>query len=351
LSVWRSPAQANPPSAVHPSAAPVTLAIVATPYGVESRASEVRFVTLGSTTSPEDESVTIAHAPGAVVRGDVLPGTPRSVVIVADAEGGRTDFASTLWRVDASVPSTRSARALAHGVYHASRPLGSIDGQIYAERGEQGPAPSLDRARAGELRTDRLVIDAIDPATGTARTLMTARGYTLHLAGELGGELFVYRVDASGADLVAVDRQSGKTRLVATLPPFARDFTVDGRRGAIALSNRDEHDAHLWVTERIDLATGARTRLAAVRDKSPAPPFVLPDGRDARSIAPLGPGFDAIAASSAGGTWIALLHAAADGSEAAAAVHLPSGAVIRLGSRSERVEVLGFEGAAGASTR
>ena len=261
---WRGAAQAGATGSRSPGAS-TRLAFIATRHGVATRESEIRFITVGGASPSSDVTVALPHAASAVVRGDLLP-TGRAAVIVADDEGGRTDFSSTLWLVDAS---TRAARPLAHGVYHASRPLASIDGRVYVERGTEGPAPTEDEAHSGALREDRLVVDAIDPASGAARTLMAAEGYTLHLAGELGRELVVYRVDRRGADLVAIDRGTGKSRLVTTLPPFARDFAVDAARTAVLLSNRDDHDTHLWVVERVDLATGARTRLTSTRDKNP----------------------------------------------------------------------------------
>ncbi len=206
----------------------------------------------------------VPHAREAVVRGDVLAGG-RSVVIVADAEGRPSDWSSSLHRVDDS----GKIAFLATGLYHASRPLASADGAIYVERGANGAWPTREEAAQGRLRTDPLHIDAIDPATGAARTLYSWTGYTLHLAGELGPELIVYRVAFEGADLVAIDRASGNSRLITALLPFARDFSIDEKRGALVMSNRDEHDTHLWVIDRIDLASGARTRLTSARDETP----------------------------------------------------------------------------------
>jgi hypothetical protein len=210
---------------------------------------------------------TIARVPQsrqAVVRGDVLAGG-RSVVIVADSEGAPSDWNASLHRVDES----GKIALLASGLYHASRPLASVDGAVYVERGANGAWPTREEAALGRLRMDPLHIDAIDPVTGAARTLYSWTGYTLHLAGELGPELIVYRVAFEGADLVAIDRASGKSRLVTALLPFARDFSVDEKHGALVMSNRDEHDSHLWVIDRIDLATGVRTRLTSARDETP----------------------------------------------------------------------------------
>ncbi len=206
----------------------------------------------------------VPQARDAVVRGDVLPGG-RSAVVAADSEGPSSDWRSSLYRVDDS----GKIALLAIGLYHASRPLASTDGAIYVERGASGAWPSREEAANGRLRTDPLHIDAIDPLTGAARTLYTWTGYTLHLAGELAGELIVYRVAFEGADLVAIDRLSGKSRLVTTVLPFAGDFSIDEQRAALVMSNRDEHDSHVWVIDRIDLATGARVRLTSARDETP----------------------------------------------------------------------------------
>jgi hypothetical protein len=199
---------------------------------------------------------TVRHARGAVVRGDVLGA---GAVVVADEDGG--DYGAALWRVDA-----RSARVLARGVYHASRPLVSRDGRVYVERGTPGPWPTPDEAHAGHLRTDALTLDAIDPETGAARTLYGWSGYTLHLAGETEREIVVYRVSFEGADLTTVDRASGSARVVTTLAPYARDFSVS--RDAVVMSNRDQDR---WTIDRVSLASGARERLFEAQGYAPVP--------------------------------------------------------------------------------
>ena len=271
--------------------------------------------------------------------------------------------------------SDGSVKELARGLYHASRPLASKDGAVYVERGKAGAWPTLAEIKAGRLRVDALAIDAIDPETGASRTVYTWSGYTLHLAGEYGAELVVYRVDSSGADLLAVDRATGHARLVATLPPFARDFSIDDASGAVVMSNRDERDAHLWIVARIDLASGGVTRLASERDDAPAP-FALPGGAmawtasghrglslrasasslatgDARLLAPLGAGFDAVTHASTDATWITIAHVppGEGGYDVFAAVHVASGTPVRLTTRDERVEVLGFVGSEAGGAR
>ena len=358
------------PAVTLPSA---EIAIVATAHDGGARTSELRVVAIDAKGTHETTLATIAHAPGAVLRGDVVHGQA-AFVVAADDERERAlyDFGSTMWRVGAS---DGTVKELARGLYHASRPLASKDGAVYVERGKAGAWPTLTEIKAGRLRVDALAIDAIDPQTGASRTVYTWSGYTLHLAGEYGAELVVYRVDSSGADLLAVDRASGRSRLVATLPPFARDFSIDEARGAVMMSNRDEKDAHLWVVARVDLASGGVTRLASERDDAPAP-FALPGGamawtasgrrglwlrasassiatRDARLLAPLGPGFDAVTHASTDATWITIAHVPlGDGAyDACAAVHVASGTPVRLTSRDERVEVLGFVGGEAGGAR
>ncbi len=280
-----APARDGAAGAPAPGAAgPV--ALVATPAREDATASEVRVVQAGAGGAPAREvlRVAIAHARGAVLRGDVL--ASGAVVVVADEAGAPDpDWGAALHRVDA-----RGARVLARGVYHASRPLASTDGRVYVERGTSGRWPTPEEARAGRLRTDALTLDAIDPETADARTVTTWTGYTLHLAGELGGELVVYRVAPEGAELAVVDRASGLTRVVTPLLPFARDFSMDRARGAVVMSNRDAADSRLWTVERVDLRTGARERLYEQRDEAPVP-WLTHDGdvRWSRSAAAASP--------------------------------------------------------------
>jgi hypothetical protein len=204
---------------------------------------------------------------GAVIRADVLRGG-EAVVVVSDPEGARIrDWGSVLLRVGGG-----QTRVLARGVYHASRPLASVDGLVYVERGEEGAMPSPAEVRQGKLRTDGLRIDAVDPNTGAARMLFASSGYTLHIAGEWKDELIVYRVAFEGAELLGIERGSGKVRKIAPLFPFAREFAVDRAGGAIWMTNRDDHDSHVWVVERVDLVSGARARSASSRDATPPVP-------------------------------------------------------------------------------
>jgi len=204
---------------------------------------------------------------------------------------------------------------------------------VYVERGSSGAAP------ASGARVDRLELAAVEPTTGDVRVLYTYSGCALHLAGELGPDLVVYRVAAAGgADVLLVGRASGRSRLVASIVPMARDFTVDRERGALLYVNRDAKDAALWAVERLDLASGLVTRLATARDDAPAP-YALPSsdpvwtapGRrglaSARGewLAPLGPGFDAVRATSPDGAWLAVLHVPSEGMDDLALLHAPAG--------------------------
>jgi hypothetical protein len=333
------------------------LVVVATPHDERARRSEVRLVGPDGAATPIGA---VLHAPGAVVRGDLLGVLP---VVVADEEGAADrDFGAALFAVE-----RQGARRLVAGVGHARRPLASDGGLVYVERGASGSASGPGG------RIDSLELVAVDVATGVTRVLYTYSGLALHLAGELGSDLVVYRVAAAGnADVLLVERASGRSRLVASIVPMARDFTVDRQRGALLYVNRDAKDADLWAVERLDLASGLVTRLATARDDAPAP-YALPSsdpvwtapGRrglaSARGewLSPLGPGFDAVRATSADGAWLAVLHVASfesEGMDDLAILHAPAGprgplgpgGVARLGG-AERVEALGFVGGGGGA--
>jgi hypothetical protein len=291
---------------------------------------------------------TVPHAPGAVVRGDVRDGT---AWIVADEEAGANaasagDWSSALWRVRAGEPVTR----ILGRVVRAGRPLASANGAVYVERGRVGPPPTVDEAKRGLLRVDSITVDSFDPKTNATTTLYASQAYALHLAGERGGELLVYRVAPEGASLIAIDEASGASRVVCALMPFARDFSIDDAHGAIVLSNRDPADAHTWTVERIDLATGLRTRLHAARGAQPAA-LALPHGdvaftADGRrgltrsaggaAWAPLGAGFDAPTLATHDGALVAIEHREAGAFDRTAVIDVASGRAVRLGGDERR---------------
>ena len=300
------------------------------------------------------------HAEGAAVKGVVLPGTS-AVLAVADTVATRDlSFASSLFRVEPHRPAER----LCDGLVYASRPLVTAKGRVFVSRGTAGPEPSA--ASKVDAREDALAIDEIDPGTGHTRTVHTFAGYLAFLAGSQGSEILVYRVGAAGADLVGVDADSGKVRVIApSLLPFARDFSVDAERGAVVFEERDERDSRTWVVDRIDLASGARTRLAAASSMSLAPSVwpgggvaYSPDGRSGLTLidrkmkvihAPTGDGVDQVQAISADGAWVAALHTRPGELPVAFAIESATGRTLALPSAAgANVAIAGFvtEGAA-----
>ncbi|CAN5155712.1 hypothetical protein BH09MYX1_BH09MYX1_30310 [soil metagenome] len=305
------------------------------------RADGVRTTTLG----------TIAHPPGAVVRGD---SRGARIAVVADdalaADRGEHDWGSLLYQIGTAGP-----HAVASGVGHAGRPLVSEDGLVYVERGTRGPVPTDEAAREGHLREDAISITAVDD-DGNLRNVYSANGYALHLCGEDGAELVVYRVRFGGAALLAIDRANGKSRVITEVAPFARDFTVDRARHALVFSNRDSVDEHRWILARVDLESGSTTELQAEVDSAPAP-FALERGGFAFSaaarggltfdgaapVAPTGAGFGAVQAESRGGAWLLVAHVGS-GYDETIALHRATTRVIRLTTRDERIDAIGFDG-------
>ncbi len=318
----------------------VDAVVLASARGEDVRATEIRglHVEHGITTTRRIGAV--AHAPGAEVRGDFSRGV---AWVVADEEGARdADWGAALYRVDA-----RGAIRVTSGVGHARRPLASNDA-VYVERGSSGPPPTLAEIKSGGLRVDHVEIDAIDAATLATRTVVRADAYALHLAGEHAGELVVYRVDAYGTAILGVDERTGASRTIASVAPFARDFSIDG--GSLVLSNRD---ASGWTIERVDLASGARSRVRSSTSEQPAALAFAgrmawsAEGRhglvvDGRTVAPMGDGFDAPELGTRDGAWLATLHVPTMDE---AIVHVATGRALRLGT--ERITVIALDGVGG----
>lgn len=300
--------------------------------------------------APTEIVATFAHLPEAVVRGGVLPGS-QTVVVVADTLAVRErSWASSLLALEPKRP----VRVLADGVFHASRPHVTASGRVFVQRGQAGPP------LAANLRVDALKVDEIDPASGAARTIHTWQGYETHIAGSLGDELFLYRVGPQGADLVAVQLDTGNTRvIVASWPGMARDFSVDAVGRAIVAQQLDAGPPRRWVVERVDSYTGARTVLASSVHRDLVP-FVWPGGRvmvnPERGSGPLVLGSSIALRAPAGatlwlrstspdGAWLAGLWTRPSGLPAAVQVRVSDGAVVPIPQREgRRVEVLGFVG-------
>ncbi len=320
--------------------------VLATPHDADAQTTEVRALRFDTDGVHARTLGVVSHLPRAVVRGDARGAT---TWVVADETG--TDWGSALYEVGA----TGSRRVLG-GVGHARRPLASTSGDVFVERGVPGPWPSDAEIELGALRVDAIDIDAYAPASGAVRHVYSARAYALHLAGEVAGELVVYRVDRAGASIVVVDERLGTSRVVASLPPYARDFSIDAA-GSLVFSNRDANDPHAWVISRMDLRSGAPTTLHTVRDDEPAALALgaaiawSSDGRRGltiagREIAPLGRGFDAPVLATRDASLVAFMHIEAGQMDSTAVLATSTGRALRL-DPDARITVLALRGESG----
>jgi hypothetical protein len=327
---------------------PATLALLANLPGQPR--TTLHLVPVGARDLPPPVAA-LEHLPDAVVHGAPLP--DGAVAVAADvAPSGDLSFAATLYRL---APGAAPA-ALCDRVVHASRPL--VAGRrLFVERGRPGEGPSDEEIRAGRLRTDDLTVEEVLPAG--PRVVHAFRGYATHLAGFSHGKLLIYRVAAAGADLIAVDPDTGRLSTVATLAPFARDFSVDDRGRLLFAGREPARDA--WTVERIDPESGARELLATGASGHFAPhawpggaAVWNPDGDPGLSALlapsippPAGPGVDVVRALSPDGAWAAALHyAPGGGMPRAVALRTADGRSAPLPAPTGvRLEIAGFLGA------
>jgi hypothetical protein len=282
----------------------------------------------------------IDHLPGATVRGAVHP-DGKTVLVVADrSPGPDRSWGSSLLRVVAAQPTVE----LCDRVAHASAPLVTVDGRVLVARG-----------RAGGRDGDELSIDEIAP-DGTARVVWRGRGALAHLAGAWRDQILVYVVRTDGASLLGVGLDSGRTRaIVPSLLPFARDFSVDAGSDAIVFAERDEARSDRWVVDRVDLVSGARTRLHTSPSQHLAP-HVWPGGAiaiagddgglhllGAAGRAPAGAGVDVVRAISPDGGLAAAWHYP-PGSAQPEVLILDAAARVRahVAQPATRLEIAGF---------
>jgi hypothetical protein len=340
-------------AAAPPSSTTPPVALLATRPGALH--SSLYLARIGGS-SPGAPVATFNHLADAVVRGAVLPGS-QIVLATADTAPSRDlSFNASLFKLAPHAPP----ELLCDRVVHASRPLVTPGGQVFVSRGTRGPELT------GAMRLDSLSVDEIDPATGAARPIHQTQGYLTFLAGSLDRELLLYRVGPGHADIAAVHMDSGAVRvIVASLPPFARDFSVDSTQGTLVFQGRHETDSHTWVIERVDITTGKQTRLFASPSMNLAP-YAWPGGGIAytpRSAAgltlqgapvslngPLGPGVDVILAASPGGQHVAALHTVAGSLPVPFAIDTRTGTVTPLPAPAgTRIAIAGFVADAGGA--
>ncbi|HTN82761.1 MAG TPA: hypothetical protein VL242_03725 [Sorangium sp.] len=297
---------------------------------------------------------TLQHLSDAVVRARVVPRTS-IVVATADTSPSRDrSFNASLFRIEPHAEPV----ALCDGVVHASRPLVTAAGRVFVSRGVAGPEPPLDGDLA-RLRVDTLTIDEIDLANGASRTVHSVAGHLAFLAGEWRGDLVIYRVAPGSADIVLVNPDTGATRVVVpSIPPFARDFSIDAATAALVFQNRHEVDPGTWVIDQLDLRSGKRARLETSANNGLAPHAwpggglaYTPDraagllvvGARAAIRGPLGAGVDAIQAVSPDASWVAALHTNPSAFAVPFAIHAASGEVAAIPAPpGARIAVAGF---------
>lgn len=344
-----SPAESAPSSSSESPASAPRLALLLTPP--EGEETSLVFQAPGE--QPLDEIVaTLRHLRGASVKGALLPGT-ETVVVVADMESRRDpSWGAALLRLEAG----REPLLLADRVYTSTRPLVLDDGRVLVQRGRPGAEPT----DADRLRVDEITIDAIDPASGEAQVLHAFSGYIAFLAGALDREAFVYRVGPESADIIAIDVDSGQTRpLAPSVLPFARDFSVDAEGRALVFTERDERSSQVWVVDRIDLQTTARTRLVRGSRMALAPhawpggalafnpdgekglTLLLPTGRF-QTLRPLGDGVDLVRGFSPDARFAALAHTRPGELPVPFVLSLPTGQSLPVSFPEEmRVDIAG----------
>lgn len=310
---------AQPKAAPIPSAPPrIALLFTGAPEG-----DETTLVFQRPGEEPHQEGVTsFRHLPGGGVKGAVAH-EGEVVFAIADVEKKRDpSWGAALFRLEAG----REPITLADRVYTNTRPLVLEDGSVLVQRGREGEEPSEEESLEGRLRVDAITIDRIDPLTGTSRTLHQFSGYIAFLAGALDNEALVYRVAPDNADIVAIDVNDGRVRALApSILPFARDFSVDEANRSLFFTERDERNSQIWAVSRMNLATGARTRIVSGR-RMALVPHAFPGGGVAfnpdgergltilqasgrvQSLRPLGDGVDTVRGLSRDGKWAAVMH-------------------------------------------
>lgn len=312
-----------------------------------------------------------AHLPSSARHAALLPGAatalPVVLAVAADREAPRGgSYHSALFRID---PAAGATTRLCGELTDGSHPLITARGTVLVQRGDDGddPAPDTVSRRLVE-RTDALRLDAVDPATGAARTVWSGRGQLAFLAAALrDDEVLVYHLHDGASSLLRLDARSGDVAVVHPDLPLARDFSYDAARDEVVFARA---------------LSGAVYEVAALRAHGPGAPAATPRWRatsdhlmprvlrdgvigvslpgdrglgwiargaseqsSPTAFAPRGEGSDALLAESADGRWIALRHTT-DRDESVVISARRGGTAHAIASPDEVIEFVGFAGGA-----
>ncbi len=309
---------------------------------------------------------TFPHLPSSARHAALLPGAhPVVLAVAADREAPRGGgYHSALFRID---PATASITRLVGDLVDNSRPLVTARGTVVVQRGTDGPDPTPTNHQLVE-RTDELRLDAIDPATGAARTAWSGRGQLAYLATALrGDEVLVYHLHDGGSSLLRLDVATGRATELHPNVPLSRDFTYDPDRDEVvfarAIAPTVYEVASLAAHASSPTAVTPRWRassdhlmprvlhdgtigLSLPDDRGLA---WLPRGADMQSrpasFAPRGDGSDALLAESPDGRWVALRHTT-DHDESVVVAPRRGGQPLVIASPDEVIEFVGFTGGA-----
>jgi hypothetical protein len=319
-------AQTDPASMARQTLEPLP-AVVTLEGDPESSETVVRLRRF-DTSQPLRELGSIRHAAHAARRGVVLVRDRRTIVLVTAnvRPPSQYTYESQLFAVENGV-----TRPLADRIASASSPLVTARGTVLVQRGTDGSEPEgpSDAQGAGlRERVDELEIAAVDIDRATTRTLFRARGQIAYLGCALrDDEALVYHVASEGAFLRVIDASSGSVRtILGPMPALARDFSYDRARDEVTFVRAASVGSDEYEVVTMSARGGAvRVRHRATSER--LMPRVLNDGAIAlspagdtglallersalspRSIAPLGPGSDWIAAERADGRWWVVRH-------------------------------------------
>jgi len=264
-----------------PVIAPAVVVLEARPDSDETTV-RVRFP--GAVT-PTMDFARVTHAPGSARVGRVTAVGGALVVygVFAEREAqGAATYNSALFRVDAA-----GAHRIIGDVCDASAPLITAAGTVLVQRGRDGlEVPPDPTSRALRERVDALEITAVDPTSGSTRTLWSGEGQIAYLACALRGEeALVYHVTSSGAYLFGLDAATRIVRpILGPFDPLARDFSYDAARDRVVYARASAPRSREYEVVSLD-ARGASLPTVLLRAESDhLMPRVLADGTVALSL-------------------------------------------------------------------
>ncbi len=190
-----------------------------------------------SATGKERTLATIAHVPGATLRGASL-GDGRYAIITQTRPARDSSWASSLLIAP-------SGEHVVDGIFDSSPPVVIDATHVLVARGQAGPALE-------EQRIDQIQVDEVDLVSHEVTSLYQSTGFLAYPVGRVADETLLVAMGPDSTRLICVNA-AGSQRTILD-EKYARDAVLIPARHSVVVQTRSPRDPSQWQLIEVPLS-------------------------------------------------------------------------------------------------